>query len=56
MPLSAFNKTGDGQTAGSALTKDRLTGFTFFLWSGGVEGTDCEPELYVDNVRLVPAK
>ena len=56
MRLSAFNKTGDGQTAGSALTKDRLTGFTFFLWSGGVEGTDCEPELYIDNVRLVPAK
>jgi len=56
MPLSTFNKTGDGQTAGSALTKDRLTGFTFFLWNGGVEGTDCEPELYIDNVRLVPAK
>ena len=56
MPLSAFNKTGDGQTASSPLTKDRLTGFTFFLWSGGVEGTDCEPELHIDNVRLVPAK
>lgn len=56
MPLSTFNKTNDGQTAGSALTKDRLTGFTFFLWNGGVEGTDCEPELYIDNVRLVPAK
>ena len=56
MPLSTFNNTNDGQTAGSALTKDRLTGFTFFLWNGGVEGTDCEPELYIDNVRLVPAK
>ena len=56
MPLSAFNKTGDGQTAGSLLTKERLTGFTFFLWNGGVEGFDCEPELYIDNVRLVPAK
>ena len=56
MPLSAFNKTGDGQTASSPLTKERLTGFTFFLWSGGVEGTDCEPELFIDNVRLVPAQ
>ena len=56
MPLSAFNKTGDGQTAGSLLIKERLTGFTFFLWNGGVEGFDCEPELYIDNVRLVPAK
>ena len=56
MPLSAFNKTGDRQTAGSLLTKERLTGFTFFLWNGGVEGFDCEPELYIDNVRLVPAK
>ena len=29
-------------------------GFTFFLWNGGVEGTDCTPELYIDNIRVVP--
>ena len=33
-----------------------LTGFTFFLWSGGIEGTDCTPELDIDNVRVVPIK
>lgn len=31
-----------------------MTGFTFFLWNGGVEGTDCTPELYIDNIRVVP--
>lgn len=31
-----------------------MTGFTFFLWNGGVEGTDCTPELDIDNIRVVP--
>ena len=38
IPLSAFNKTYEGQAAGKTITKDMLTGFTFFLWSGGIEG------------------
>lgn len=56
IPLSAFNKTYEGQAAGKTITKDMLTGFTFFLWSGGIEGTDCTPELDIDNVRVVPIK
>lgn len=31
-----------------------MTDFTFFLWNGGVEGTDCTPELDIDNIRVVP--
>ncbi len=31
-----------------------MTGFTFSLWNGGVEGTDCTPELDIDNIRVVP--
>ena len=29
-------------------------GFSFFLWNGGVEGTDCTPKLDIDNIRVVP--
>lgn len=31
-----------------------MTGLTFFLWNGGVEGTDCAPELDIDNIWVVP--
>lgn len=54
IPLSAFNKTHEGQAAGKTVAKNRMTGFTFFLWNGGVEGTDCTPELDIDNIRVVP--
>ena len=56
IPLSAFNKTHEGQSAGKTITKNCMTGFTLFLWNGGVEGTDCTPELDIDNVRVVPMK
>ena len=56
IPLSAFNKTHEGQSAGKTITKNSMTGFTLFLWNGGVEGTDCTPELDIDNVRVVPMK
>lgn len=56
LPLSSFNKTHEGQPAGVTLTKDRLTGLTLFLWQGGVEGTDCNPVLDIDNIRIVPVK
>ena len=56
IPLSAFNKTHEGQSAGKTITKNSMTGLTLFLWNGGVEGTDCTPELDIDNVRVVPIK
>ena len=56
IPLSAFNKTHEGQSAGKTITKNSMTGLTLFLWNGGVEGTDCTPELDIDNVRVVPMK
>ncbi len=56
IPLSSFNKTHEGQAAGSTITKDRMTGLTLFVWQGGVEGTDCNPEIFIDNVRVVPTK
>ena len=54
--LSSFNKTHEGQPTGKTIAKNRMTGFSFFLWNGGIEGTDCTPELDIDNVRVVPIK
>lgn len=54
MNLSEFNRTHEGQACGSALSKDDFTGLTFFVWNGGVEGTDCNPVICIDNIRIVP--
>ena len=56
MPLTSFTKTSAGQASSSMLTKDHLKGLTLFVWDGGIEGVDCTPELYIDNIRLVPVK
>lgn len=52
--LSDFNKTHEGSPCDVALNKDMMTGLTFFVWHGGVEGTTCNPVIMVDNIRVVP--
>ena len=52
--LSDFNKTHEGAACDTTFSKDYLTGLTFFVWNGGVAGTDCEPVLCIDNIRVVP--
>lgn len=54
MPLSAFSSAFDGTSAGSAIGVDKLDGLTFFVWNGGVPGTDCSPVICIDNIRVVP--
>lgn len=52
--LSDFNKTHEGTACDKALDKDGLTGLTFFVWAGGVNGTTCNPVIMIDNIRVVP--
>ena len=54
IPLANFNKTHEGQASDGKLDKTFFTGLTLFVWHGGVEGTDCSPEFYIDNIRVVP--
>lgn len=54
LPLSTFTKTHEGQKCEKKLDKTYFTGLTLFVWHGGVEGTDCTPEFYIDNIRVVP--
>lgn len=54
IPLSTFTKTHEGQPCDTKLDKTFFTGLTLFVWHGGIEGTDCNPEFYIDNIRVVP--
>ena len=56
LPLSDFKYTPTGAICGNPLTKSMLRGLTFFVYSGGVEGTDCTPQICIDNIRVVPVK
>jgi hypothetical protein len=53
-PLSDFKYNGSGSTVDAKLTPDMLRGLTFFVWNGGVAGTDCNPHICIDNIRVVP--
>jgi len=53
-PLSDFKYTYKGAVSTQALTGDMLRGLTFFVWHGGVAGTDCNPHICIDNIRVVP--
>ncbi|MDX9903806.1 MAG: glycan-binding surface protein [Bacteroidales bacterium] len=53
-PLSDFNYTFDGAECANKLTADMISGLTFYVWNGGVAGTDCNPHICIDNIRVVP--
>lgn len=53
MPLNTFTYTCDGGSSGGNLKPDMLTGLTFFVWNGGIEGSDCSPVILIDNIRVV---
>lgn len=54
IPLSSFNKNCEGTTLESTISADRMTGLAFFVWSGGINGTNCSPVIDIDNIRVVP--
>ena len=54
IPLSDFIYAHDGTTCKTKLTQDMMYGCNFFLYNGGVAGTDCTPGLAIDNIRIVP--
>lgn len=56
VPLSEFKYKADGGPCANPLTASMLRGLTFFIFSGGVAGTDCAPQICIDNVRVVPIK
>ena len=55
-PLTSFIYTHEGKDSGSVIDKSYLTGLAFFVWHGGVNGSDCTPLIAIDNIRVVPAQ
>ncbi len=56
IPLNTFTYTHEGGNCGNSLNTNMLTGLTFFVWNGGIEGTDCSPVILIDNIRVVPVE
>lgn len=54
IPMSNFNYSHDGAACATATDKKMMTGLTFFVWNGGIAGTDCSPIICIDNIRIVP--
>ncbi len=54
MKLSDFNKTHEGAKSDNTLNAKGLSGLSFFVWNGGLEGVDCNPVICIDNIRVVP--
>lgn len=53
LPLSDFKYSGDGSICANSLTAEMLRGLTFFIWNGGVKGTDGTIKMCIDNIRVV---
>jgi len=53
IPLSEFKYAPDGSICSNALSADMLSGLTFFVWSGGVDGVDGTVNMCIDNIRVV---
>lgn len=57
IPLASALAYGpDGSPATGSVTPESFAGLTLFLCSGGVPGTECNPILKIDNIRIVPNK
>ncbi|MCW3785861.1 glycan-binding surface protein [Plebeiibacterium sediminum] len=54
VPLSEFIYDKDGKASEATLTIEMLGGLTFFVYHGGVDGTDCTVHMCIDNIRIVP--
>jgi len=53
VPLSEFKYAPDGSVGSNALTADMISGLTFFVYSGGVDGADGTVNMCIDNIRVV---
>jgi len=56
MPMSEFKYGVNGESISAPNPAGHYSGITLFVGAGGVEGTDCSPTIYVDNVRVVEAQ
>ena len=53
IPMTEFKYDADGKVI-DRLGSGNYGGLTIFVWKGGLAGTPCTPEIWIDNVRVVP--
>lgn len=53
IPLTQFKYDQVGKILTMA-SPGKFGGLTFFVFSGGIEGKDCTPDICIDNIRVVP--
>ena len=56
LPISEFKYGFSGGAATGSLSAKDFTSLVIFVVSGGVEGTDGNPVIKIDNIRAVPNK
>jgi len=54
IPLSQFKYNAAGTVLDAIAPIGNYGGLTFFVYTGGVTGTDCNPDICIDNIRVVP--
>jgi hypothetical protein len=53
IPLSQFKYTADGKVLAMP-SPGNYGSLTFFVYGGGITGSDCTPDICIDNIRVVP--
>ena len=57
LPLSAaFVYSYNGALCSQSMSKDSFASLWMAVYGGGIEGTDCQTIIKVDNIRIVPNK
>lgn len=56
MPISDFTYNMDGTKGEVAISPESFDSFTMWPVSGGMKGTECQPIIRYDNIRIVPIK
>lgn len=57
IPFSEFTYNSDGTAGKVPLSKpEDFASFVIYVWSGGVNGAECNPVFRLDNFRVVPVK
>ncbi len=55
IPMTEFNRDADGKVI-ERMREGNYGGLTLFVWKGGIPGTPCTTEIWIDNVRVVPVE
>ena len=55
IPMTEFKYDAEGKVI-DRLGPGNYGGLTMYVWNGGIDGTPCSPEMWIDNIRVVPAE